>query len=92
MHVYFRLSVLCVYFTDLSLISFADRMSIKKYFKPREGLPDPRGSISASISTRAIHLANLEVEKAVNAEKVKWCGPYNKDTILEFTHSHKLSK
>ena len=38
-------------------------MSILKYFKQnKEGLPDPRGDLSLSISSRAIALANREVE------------------------------
>ena len=52
-------------------------MSLRKYFKSRDGFPDPRGSLSASISTRAIHQANIEVEKVVNAEKVKHRGNSN---------------
>lgn len=50
-------------------------MSILKYFKRnKEGLPDPRGDLSLSISPRAIALANREVE--VEQKKPKKRGQY----------------
>ena len=50
-------------------------MSILKYFKRnKEGLPDPRGDLSLSISPRAIALANRKVE--VEQKKPKKRGQY----------------
>ena len=41
-------------------------MSIRRYFKPKDGLPDPKGSLSCSLPSQAIALANKEVEKVIN--------------------------
>ena len=38
--------------------------SIRDYFSVRDGLPDPNGSLSSQVSSRAIVLANKEVEKS----------------------------
>ena len=53
-------------------------MSLRQYFKPREGLPDPKGSLSVRIESRAIALANREVEKAIKEKQEKKRGPYTK--------------
>ena len=39
-------------------------MSIRSFFKPKDGLPDPNGALSTSLPSQAIALANKEVEKA----------------------------
>ena len=36
--------------------------SILRYFKPRDGLPDPNGSLSASLPSQAIAAVNREVK------------------------------
>ena len=54
------------------------KMSLRQYFKPREGLPDPKGSLSVRIESRAIALANTEVEKAVKEKQEKKRGLYTK--------------
>ena len=41
-------------------------MSIRDYFKPKDGLPDPKGSLSRTLPSQAIALANKEVEKAID--------------------------
>lgn len=55
--------------------------SIRDYFSVRDGLPDPKGSLSSQVSSRAIALANKEVEKVLqekgNSEKRKR-GKYNR--------------
>ena len=43
-------------------------MSIRSFFKQKDGLPDPKGSLSTCLSSQAIALANKEVEK-VTSEK-----------------------
>ena len=43
-------------------------MSIRSFFKRKDGLPDPKGSLSTCLSSQAIALANKEVEK-VTSEK-----------------------
>ena len=42
---------------------------ILRYFKPRDGLPDPNGSLSASLPTQAIAAVNREVERTIDAAK-----------------------
>ena len=44
--------------------TFAE-MSILRYFKPKDSLPDPKGSLSASMSSEAIASANGEVREAM---------------------------
>ena len=39
-------------------------MSIWTYFKPKDGLPNPKGPLSQSIPSQAIAVANIEVVKA----------------------------
>ena len=41
-------------------------MLIRRYFKPKDSLPDPKGSLSSQIPSQAIALANKEVEKIIN--------------------------
>ena len=52
-------------------------MSIRQYFKPRDGLPDARGPLCNSIASNAIAMANKEVEKEI-AKKKKKCGLYRR--------------
>ena len=52
-------------------------MSIRSFFKQKDGLPDPKGSLS-SLSSKAIALANKEVEKAITSEKGKKRGQYKR--------------
>ena len=47
-------------------------MSIRSYFQPENGLPDPKGSLSCSLPSQAIALANKEVEKVIG--RTKKCG------------------
>ena len=44
-------------------------MSIRQYFKPPGGVPDPRGSLCNSVSSNAIATANKEVEKIAEKKK-----------------------
>ena len=37
-------------------------MLIRQYFKPRDGLPDPKGPLCNSLASNAIAMANKEVE------------------------------
>lgn len=41
------------------------KMTLYQYFKPSNGLPDPRGSLSLSISSGAILSANSEVSRTL---------------------------
>ena len=47
-------------------------MSIRSYFQPENGLPDPKGSLSCSLPSQAIALANKEVEKVIGRKKNQW--------------------
>ena len=61
----------------MSVISL--RMSIRKYFKPKDGLPDPKGSLSCILPSQAIAVANKEVEKIMNEKGgTKKCGQYGR--------------
>ena len=42
-------------------------MSILQYFQRKDGLPDPRGDLSANLPPRAIALANSEIQKSIHA-------------------------
>ena len=44
-------------------------MALLRYFQPKDGLPDPKGALSASLPTPAIALANREVQKIMIQEK-----------------------
>ena len=46
-------------------------MSLLNYFKPRDGLPNSRGSLSAVVPSEAIALANKTVEVNVIASYAK---------------------
>ena len=52
-------------------------MALLRYLKPRDGLPDPRGSLSSSMPSQAIAQANREVQEAIQSDKGKR-GPYKK--------------
>ena len=58
-------------------------MSLRRYFKTKHGLPDPRGLLSESLGSRAVQSVNREVEKALEAKSKsrnagKKRGPYMK--------------
>ena len=44
-------------------------MSIRNYYQPENGLPHPKGSLSCSLPSQAIALANKEVEKVMGRTK-----------------------
>ncbi len=48
-------------------------MSIQSFFKPKGGLPDPKGSLSSRLPSQAIALAIKEV---ATSEKGKKCSQY----------------
>ena len=60
------------------------RMSLLRYFKQRDGLPDPRGELSTAIRPSAIARANREVlqEIAATTQAGKKRGPYRKYCLL----------
>ena len=54
-------------------------MALWKYLKaPKDGLPDPRGSLANKIPSRAIEQANQEVRQLSAKESKGKCGPYKK--------------
>ena len=53
-------------------------MSILRYFKQASGLPDPKGPLSSTISSRAIAEANKQVQEALGGEKNAKRGPYQR--------------
>ena len=61
-------------------------MSILKYCKPTSSLPNPNGPLSDKISSKAIELANAEVEKVSHLSKEqvckKPCGPRSTSYLI----------
>ena len=51
-------------------------MAFLHYLKPANGLPDPKGSLSTTISPHIIAEMNKEVEKASRCVAGGKCGPY----------------
>ena len=49
-------------------------MSILNYFKPKDSLPDLKGTLSQSLSSRA----NSKVAKVIGGSAAKKRGEYNK--------------
>ena len=52
-------------------------MSLRRYLRPKDGLPNPRGSLSSSMSSIAIAQANKEVQEILKPKEKKR-GKYNK--------------
>ncbi len=46
------------------------------YSKPKDSLPDPKGSLSSRLPSQAIALAIKEVEKVTNSKKGNKRGQY----------------
>ena len=44
-------------------------MALFRYFKLGDGLPDPKGSLSLAIPSRAISIANREVTEVTTGDK-----------------------
>jgi len=63
-------------------------MALLRCFKPKDGLPDQRGTLSASILPSAIAQTNCKVEKVIGNEKQKW-GPSKR---YNSTHCAKIGK
>ena len=67
-------------------------MTLLRYMKPIDSLPDPRGSLSHSIPSQAIAEANREVQKAMAGGGK--CGLYTKYSatvhaeIGKYTYQH----
>ena len=51
-------------------------MSILNYFNPKDGLPDLKGPLSQSLSSRAIAAANSEIAKMIGGSVAKKRGKY----------------
>ena len=52
-------------------------MALLRYLQPRDGLPDPRGTLCSCLPSQAIAEANREVQKATSSTKRKR-GPYKR--------------
>ena len=44
-------------------------MALLKYLRPKDGLPDPKGSLSLSMPSQAIAEANRQVEDETRTKK-----------------------
>ena len=66
-------------------------MSLLQYMTPTNGLPDPRGSLSTTISRQAIAAANQEIQKELNAKKrgqYKKYTPAQRSAIGKYSSQH----
>ena len=61
--------------SGVSFCFFSLIMSMYNYFAVKDGLPDPKGSLSSQVSSRPIALANKEVKKELQKKKR---GKYNR--------------
>lgn len=55
-------------------------MALLRFLRPvdRDGLPDPKGSLSSKIPSRTISLVNKHVKEAMDASSTKKRGPYKR--------------
>ena len=53
-------------------------MSLVKYFKPKDSLPNPKGPLSESLPSCVIPAVNSEVVKPIAITSGKKCGEYYK--------------
>jgi len=56
-------------------------MALLRWLQPRNGLPDPRGSLSSSIPSQAIAAANQEVEEAIRTASSGKRVPYRQYSL-----------
>ena len=52
-------------------------MSLLRFFKSKDGLPNPTGALSTFVPSAAIAQANRKVQNPISSGKQK-CGPYKK--------------
>lgn len=64
-------------FRSIIITPRVEKMSSMLSYFQRDGLPNPSGSLSSSLSPRAIAEANREVEKEITKTKEKR-GSYNR--------------
>ena len=65
--------------TVLESVAGTRAMSIRDYFKPKDGLPDPNGSLSRTLPSHAIALVNKEVAKDISEKgRTKKHGQYGR--------------
>ena len=62
-------------------------MSLLKYLRSKDGLPDPKGSLSTDIPERTISSANQQVQKAAVRKK-----PGNHTTGIAISKSCSLAR
>ena len=53
-------------------------MALLRYLKPRDGLPNPKGSLSLSVTSPVIARANREVQEAITSKEGKKRGLYER--------------
>ena len=70
-----------------------EKMALLRYLKRVDGLPDPKGPLTSSISAQAIAEANKEVQKAMGQNSVtgKKRGSYKKYTATQRSEIGKYS-
>ena len=70
-----------------------EKMALLQYYKPVDGLLNPKGPLTSSICSQAIAAGNKEVQKAVGQSSMtgKKRGPYKKYTATQCYEIGKYS-
>ena len=81
----------CMQFSWLSgsWKAMAGRMSILRYLKPIDGLPDPKGALSTAISSAAIASANRKDDISLNLVAILPVTVQRIDVVTSHTASHR---
>ena len=67
----------------------AGRVSICRYLKPIDGLPDPKGSLSTTIPSTAIAFANWRIDISLNLVAIFFVTVQRIDVVTSHTVSHR---
>ena len=67
----------------------AGRMSIRRYLKPIDGLPDPKGSLSTTVPSTTIAFANRRIDISLNLVAILPVTVQRIDVATSHTASHR---
>ena len=74
---------------DPGRLYMAGRVSICRYLKPIDGLPDPKGSLSTTIPSAAIAFANRRIDISLNLVAILHVTVQRIDVVTSHTASHR---
>ena len=88
-----RVCSACSFRDSGSWKAMAGRMSIRRYLKPIDGLPDPKGSLSTTIPSAAIAYANREDRHLAEfgGHTPRYCTAYRRGNLSHSKPSPPLS-